>query len=61
MVNNVLARVGHGSSIIFQDSDEKDQADRNPTIEALKVILPPLRAWGYRLVTVSELVNRGKP
>lgn len=61
IVNNVLGRVGNGSIIIFHDSDEKDQADRSPTVEALRVILPALRASGYRLVTVSELVNRGNP
>jgi len=61
IVNNVLGRVGNGAIIIFHDSDEKDQADRSPTVEALRVILPALRASGYRLVTVSELVNRGNP
>jgi len=59
IVNNVLTRVRNGSIIIFHDSDEKDQADRSPTVKALKIILPALRAAGYRLVTVSELVNHG--
>jgi len=58
IIHNVLDRVKNGSIIIFHDSDEKGQADRRPTVEALKVILPALRARGYRLVTVSELVGR---
>jgi peptidoglycan/xylan/chitin deacetylase (PgdA/CDA1 family) len=57
IIKNVLARVKNGSIIVFHDSDEKDQADRRPTVEALKVILPALRQAGYRLVTVSELVE----
>jgi peptidoglycan/xylan/chitin deacetylase (PgdA/CDA1 family) len=61
IVHNVLDRVKNGSIIIFHDSDEKSEKDRRPTIEALKVILPALQARGYRLVTVSELVAKGKP
>jgi peptidoglycan-N-acetylglucosamine deacetylase len=61
IVHNVLDRVKNGSIIVFHDSDEKDQADRRPTVAALKVILPALQAGGYRLVTVSELAERAKP
>jgi peptidoglycan/xylan/chitin deacetylase (PgdA/CDA1 family) len=61
IVKNVLTRVKNGSIVIFHDSDEKDQADRTPTIEALEVILPALQAEGYELVTVSELVARRDP
>ena len=56
IVKNVLTRVKNGSIVIFHDSDEKDRADRTPMVEALKVILPALKAEGYELVTVSELV-----
>ncbi len=56
IAHNVLSRVRPGAIIIFHDSDEKEQADRNPTVEALQVIVPALKAAGYRLVTVSELV-----
>ena len=55
IVKNVLTRVKNGSIVIFHDSDEKDRADRTPMVEALKVILPALKARGYELVTVSEL------
>jgi peptidoglycan-N-acetylglucosamine deacetylase len=55
IVHNVLARVRPGSIIIFHDSDELEKADRSPTVAALAVILPALRAAGWRMVTVSEL------
>jgi peptidoglycan/xylan/chitin deacetylase (PgdA/CDA1 family) len=61
IVKNVLARVRNGAIIVFHDSDEKDQADRKPTVEALKVILPAFQKAGYRLVTVSELVEPKAP
>jgi peptidoglycan/xylan/chitin deacetylase (PgdA/CDA1 family) len=61
IVHNVLDRVKNGSIIIFHDSDEKSQADRRPTVEALKVILPILKARGYRMVTISELTDHLKP
>ncbi len=56
IVHNVLSRVRPGAIIIFHDSDEKEQADRSPTVAALQVIVPALKAAGYRLVTVSDLV-----
>ena len=56
IVHNVLDRVRPGAIIIFHDCDEKEKADRRPTVEALKVILPALKAAGYRMVTVSELM-----
>jgi len=57
IVNNVLNRVRPGAIIIFHDSDETDKADRGPTVAALKIILPALKAAGYRMVSVSELVG----
>jgi peptidoglycan-N-acetylglucosamine deacetylase len=57
IANNVLTQVKNGSIIIFHDSDEANQADRNPTVEALKIILPALQKAGYRMVTVSELLD----
>ncbi len=58
IAQNVLARVKNGSIVVLHDSDEEDQKDRRPTVEALKIILPVLKARGYRLVTVSELVGQ---
>jgi peptidoglycan/xylan/chitin deacetylase (PgdA/CDA1 family) len=57
IIKNVLGRVKNGSIIVFHDSDEKNQADRTPTVEALKTILPALKAQGYRMVTLSKLVG----
>lgn len=57
IAKNVLTRVRNGSIIIFHDNDETGRANRRPTIEALKVILPALKAAGYRMVTVSELLS----
>ena len=62
IIENVLSRVRNGSIIIFHDSDENALADRHPTVEALSIILPALKAAGYRLVTVSELLSgHGSP
>ncbi len=60
IVANVLGRVRNGAIIIFHDSDETGRADRNPTVAALRQILPALKAAGYRMVTVSELLGSGK-
>jgi peptidoglycan-N-acetylglucosamine deacetylase len=57
ITKNVLTRVRNGSIIIFHDSDEHAQADRHPTVEALRTILPALKAAGYRMVTISELLH----
>jgi peptidoglycan/xylan/chitin deacetylase (PgdA/CDA1 family) len=57
IAQNVLARVRNGSIVVFHDSDEKSQADRRATVAALKVILPALQAAGYRMVTISEMVE----
>jgi peptidoglycan/xylan/chitin deacetylase (PgdA/CDA1 family) len=54
--------VRNGSIIIFHDSDENARVDRHPTVEALSIILPALKAAGYRLVTVSKLLSgHGSP
>jgi peptidoglycan-N-acetylglucosamine deacetylase len=55
IIQNVLGRVKNGDIIIFHDCCEQARADRHPTVEALKIILPALQAQGYRMVTVSEL------
>jgi peptidoglycan/xylan/chitin deacetylase (PgdA/CDA1 family) len=57
IIKNVLSRVRNGSIIIFHDSDEHAQADRHPTVEALRTILPALKAAGYRMITVSEMLH----
>jgi peptidoglycan/xylan/chitin deacetylase (PgdA/CDA1 family) len=57
IIKNVLGRVKNGDIIIFHDNSETDRANRHPTVEALKTILPALKAQGYRMVTVSELLH----
>jgi peptidoglycan/xylan/chitin deacetylase (PgdA/CDA1 family) len=57
IIKNVLSRVRNGAIIIFHDSCENARADRHPTVEALSIILPALKAAGYRMVTVSQLLN----
>jgi len=57
IVHNVLTKVKNGAIVVFHDSDEYNQADRHPTVEALKIILPALQKAGYRMVTVSELLD----
>jgi peptidoglycan/xylan/chitin deacetylase (PgdA/CDA1 family) len=62
IIKNVLSRVRNGSIIIFHDGDENARANRHPTVEALSTILPALKAAGYRMVTVSELLSgHGSP
>jgi peptidoglycan-N-acetylglucosamine deacetylase len=56
IIQNVLGRVRNGAIIIFHDNDENARADHQPTVEALRIILPALQAAGYRMVTVSELL-----
>jgi peptidoglycan-N-acetylglucosamine deacetylase len=56
IVHNVLTQVRPGAIIIFHDSDELEKADRSPTVAALAVILPALKAADWRMVTVSELM-----
>jgi peptidoglycan-N-acetylglucosamine deacetylase len=58
IVKNVLSRVRNGAIVIFHDGDETGRANRHPTVAALAQILPALKAAGYRMVTVSELLGR---
>jgi peptidoglycan-N-acetylglucosamine deacetylase len=58
---NVLSQVRPGAIVILHDSDETGEKDRGPTIEALGLILPALKARGYECVTVSELLASSSP
>jgi len=56
IVNKVLNNARNGDIVLFHDHlDGKSQ-----TVEALKQILPELKARGYRFITVSDLLSRGK-
>lgn len=54
---NVLRGVHNGAIVVLHDSDEHGRADRRNTVEALKILLPCLKSRGYKLVTVSELLE----
>lgn len=60
IVRRVLAHVQPGAIVLMHDGDDTNHgSDRTPTIEALPKLIDELRARGYRLVTVPELL--GKP
>jgi cellulose synthase/poly-beta-1,6-N-acetylglucosamine synthase-like glycosyltransferase/peptidoglycan/xylan/chitin deacetylase (PgdA/CDA1 family) len=44
---------GHGNALLLHDGG----GDRSRTVEALRLVIPQLRAEGYRFVTVSELAG----
>jgi peptidoglycan/xylan/chitin deacetylase (PgdA/CDA1 family) len=54
----VLSRVRPGDIVLLHDGvGDQRPVDCRPTVGALKIILPLLRAAGYRLLTVTELLN----
>ncbi len=53
IVNTVISKTKNGDIILLHDYIEGN----SHTIEALKTILPDLKARGYRFVTVSELLD----
>jgi peptidoglycan/xylan/chitin deacetylase (PgdA/CDA1 family) len=57
IVARVLNRVHPGSIIVFHDNDENDAKDHSLTVAALEIIIPVLLANGYKLVTVSEMLD----
>lgn len=68
LIRRILADVRPGSIILLHDGiDTRQDADRTATVAALPGIIDGLRAHGYRLVTVAELLGdapyqgRGKP
>ncbi|NQX66587.1 polysaccharide deacetylase family protein [Paenibacillus alba] len=56
IVDRVLKNANNGNIVLFHDYIEGP----TQTIAALKIILPELKNRGYRLVTVSELLNYNK-
>lgn len=48
----------NGAIVIFHDNNENDDADRQPTVEALRLLLPRMQAAGFRCLTVSALLWR---
>lgn len=56
IVENVLNHVGPGS-IVLQHSGTGNGGDLSGTIKALPTIIEKLRADGYQLVTLPELLH----
>ncbi|MEK8130961.1 polysaccharide deacetylase family protein [Paenibacillus filicis] len=54
IVQQVLSNVHNGDIVLFHDLE----GDCTQTVEALKIILPELKARGYQFVTVSDLIAR---
>ena len=52
----VLKEVKPGTIVIFHDGG----GNRQPTVDALKTILPALKSEGYQMVTVSQLLELGR-
>jgi peptidoglycan-N-acetylglucosamine deacetylase len=53
MANQVMNNLRNGDIILFHDAG----GNRSETVKALKIILPQLKARGYKCVTVSELLR----
>ena len=49
----VIKEVKPGSIVIFHDGG----GNRQPTVDALKTVLPALKSEGYQMVTVSQLME----
>lgn len=64
IARRVLDNVRPGSIAILHDgrstgeTSAESREDREPTVEAVKLLLPELRQRGFELVTVSELLAR---
>ena len=51
------ARVGNGAIVCLHDGRELEvRPDVEPTIEAVRRLIPMLQAEGYRFETVSQLI-----
>ena len=57
IANHVLKIAQNGSIIIFHDGKESVGGNRLETVNALRIVIPALKRQGYKLVTVSELLN----
>jgi len=61
ITSRILNGVRPGGIILLHDGcDGKTRPDRSATVEALREIIPALKARGYGFKTVSELLGIGK-
>ncbi|WEK53564.1 MAG: polysaccharide deacetylase family protein [Candidatus Cohnella colombiensis] len=54
IVDNTIAHVKPGSVLLFHDGF----GDRSQTVEAVQMLVTELKAQGYELVTVSDMILR---
>jgi peptidoglycan/xylan/chitin deacetylase (PgdA/CDA1 family) len=59
IADRVTRHVTNGSIVVLHDGNKGIGGDREPTVEATKLIVQNLRAQGYRFVTVPELMRLG--
>jgi peptidoglycan/xylan/chitin deacetylase (PgdA/CDA1 family) len=59
---SVMAQVIRpGEIILAHDAGGDRPRNRMPTVETLRLLLPELKAKGYRIVSVGELLMEGRP
>lgn len=63
IASHVLAEVHPGAIVVMHDGStpSREVHSRAQTVEAVRMLIPELRARGFELVTVSELVAAGEP
>jgi len=59
IADRVTRNVTNGSIIVLHDGNKGRGGDREPTVEATKLIVQELRAKGYQFVTVPQLMRLG--
>ena len=62
IAKHVLARADKGGIVCLHDGDRvRPEADRAPTLEAVRVVVPRLRARGFRFVVLPGWETRTRP
>ena len=57
--DRVVRNIKDGDIIVLHDGNRGKSGNRQPTVEATKLIVQSLRAQGFRFVTVPELLHLG--
>jgi len=57
IVQRVLNNLKNGAIVVLHDNNEYDNANRQPTVDALRLLLPQIQQKGFRCRTVSELLG----
>jgi peptidoglycan/xylan/chitin deacetylase (PgdA/CDA1 family) len=58
IVKRIVARVKNGGIVLLHDGTYHNKpADRSPTVAALPLLIQGLRARGFELVTIPELLG----